>query len=197
MTIDKSDPRLAKVAYAKIIGDGIEVYVRKLEIMIGRNSKSTTLDVILGENMNISRQHAKIVWNPSSRGFELIVMGKNGAHVNGTLYTPASPPQALQSQDIVTIADKSFYFLLPRHLGTKRIAPAHSKNEAPEDMKRLKRTSDSNTGSVHATDGEAHARTPVQINHPVPEIPSQSPAHASHSPQAMVSTMQLSGIILV
>jgi hypothetical protein len=55
MPISPDDPRLAKVAYAKIEGEGIDVAVRKFEVVIGRNSKSTTLDVILGDNMNISR----------------------------------------------------------------------------------------------------------------------------------------------
>jgi len=32
--------------------------------------------------MNISRQHAKIVYSFDSRSFELIVMGKNGEHVD-------------------------------------------------------------------------------------------------------------------
>ena len=54
------------------------MYVRKFEVMMGRTSKQPT-DVALGDNMNISRQHAKIVYNFQSKAFELIVMGKNGA----------------------------------------------------------------------------------------------------------------------
>ena len=48
---------------------------------MGRASKMP-VDVSLGDNMNISRQHAKIVYSFDSRSFELIVMGKNGEHVD-------------------------------------------------------------------------------------------------------------------
>lgn len=68
--------------------------------------------------MNISRQHAKIVYNFERKCFELIVQGKNGVSVGGNLYTPASAPQELQSQDLLTVGDKSFYFLLPKQRGT-------------------------------------------------------------------------------
>ena len=46
---------------------------------MGRASK-VPVDVSLGDSMNISRQHAKIVYNFDQRAFELIVMGKNGEH---------------------------------------------------------------------------------------------------------------------
>jgi hypothetical protein len=138
MPIDPGDPRLQKVAYARIVGEGIDVYVRKFEVMMGRTSKSTALDVVLGDNMNISRQHAKLVFNFETKNYELIVMGKNGAHVNGALYTPASPPQPIRSQDLLSIADKSFHFLLPRASNapgqpTKARAPAVPKAKRPAE----------------------------------------------------------------
>lgn len=46
--------------------------------------------------------------------WELQVLGKNGVTVQGTLHTPSSPPVVLRSQDLIQIADRSFYFLLPR-----------------------------------------------------------------------------------
>ncbi|GAX81600.1 hypothetical protein CEUSTIGMA_g9028.t1 [Chlamydomonas eustigma] len=123
MPIDPDDPRIQKVAYAKLLGEGIEVFIRKLEITLGRTTKSMPLDVVLGDNMNISRQHAKINYNLETRNFELSVMGKNGVSVNGTLYTPMSPPQPLRSQDLLSVGEKSFYFLLPR----KTPPPSYSK----------------------------------------------------------------------
>ena len=67
MVIAPDDPRLGRVGFAKLLGDGLELYAKKTEIIIGRQSKSTNLDVVLGENMNVSRQHAKIAYN-SARG---------------------------------------------------------------------------------------------------------------------------------
>ncbi len=46
--------------------------------------------------------------------WELHVLGKNGVTVEGTLHTPSSPPFVLRSQDLIQIADRSLYFLLPR-----------------------------------------------------------------------------------
>lgn len=108
------DPRLQRCGFAKLVGEGVEVFVRKFEIVMGRNSKSTTLDVVLGDNMNISRQHAKIVFNFDTKNFELIVLGKNGVTVEDVLYTPESPPQPLRSQDLLVIGDKKLHFLLPK-----------------------------------------------------------------------------------
>ena len=65
MIIGPDDPRLERCGFAKLQGEGIELYAKKTEIIIGRQSKSTALDVVLGENMNVSRQHAKIAYNPS------------------------------------------------------------------------------------------------------------------------------------
>lgn len=85
--LSPDDPRLGRVAYAKLQGDGLEYFVRKYEVLLGRKSKSTELDIVLGaspknpppaaapstffmslscclgDNMNISRQHAKIAYN--------------------------------------------------------------------------------------------------------------------------------------
>ncbi len=109
-------------------------------------------DVVLGDNMNISRTHAKIIYNfdkkvsphtrlavlmPHPAGlpwlclpafrvegetiearysivcfalplqvFELTVMGKNGVTVGQTLYTPASGPCALKSQDHLVVGER-------------------------------------------------------------------------------------------
>ena len=71
MVIAPDDPRLDRCGFAKLQGEGVEVYARKTEILIGRQSKSTARDVVLGENMNVSRQHAKIAYNPS-KGMHLV-----------------------------------------------------------------------------------------------------------------------------
>ena len=59
---------------------GIDVFVRKFEIMMGRISKNAPIDVVLGDSNSISRQHAKIVYSFEHGAFELVVMSKNGAH---------------------------------------------------------------------------------------------------------------------
>lgn len=38
-SVSASDPRLQKVGFAKLLGDGVEYYIRKYEIVLGRKSK--------------------------------------------------------------------------------------------------------------------------------------------------------------
>ncbi len=48
------DPRLAKVGFAKLVGDGVELYAKKHEITMGRLSKSGQVDVVLGKDRVVS-----------------------------------------------------------------------------------------------------------------------------------------------
>ncbi|PNH10982.1 Fork head transcription factor 1 [Tetrabaena socialis] len=116
------DPRLQRCGFAKLQGQGIEYFVRKYEITMGRVSKNSPLDLVLGDTNTISRQHAAIRYNFDTKCFELVVLGKNGVQVdsgNGEthLYTPESPPTPLKSRDLLTMGEKRFYFLLPRTPG--------------------------------------------------------------------------------
>ncbi|CAL4924654.1 unnamed protein product [Urochloa decumbens] len=63
--------------------------------------------------MNISRHHARIFYDFQRRRFALDVIGKNGCLVEGVLHLPGNPPVKLDSQDLLQIGDKKFYFLLP------------------------------------------------------------------------------------
>jgi hypothetical protein len=47
-------------------------YFPRYEMILGRTSK-TPLDVSLGDNMNVSRQHARIAYNFERKQFELTV----------------------------------------------------------------------------------------------------------------------------
>lgn len=135
----------------------------------GRSGKNCTLDVVLGENTAISRQHAAIRYNFESKCFELVVMGKNGVSVESAttgalvMYTPQSPPQPLRSKDLIIVADKRFYFLLPRSLGGHR-----SKRRKIEQQGQ-------GQGQPAAPQGSAPPQAPAQAA-AVPTAP-QDPAH--------------------
>ncbi|EFJ46772.1 hypothetical protein VOLCADRAFT_92922 [Volvox carteri f. nagariensis] len=137
-SIMPNDPRLARCGFAKLQGEGIEFFIRKYEITMGRTSKNSTLDLILGDSTTISRQHATIRYNFDAKCFELAVLGKNGVTVestsNGTthLYTPESPPTPLRSRDLLIMGEKRFYFLLPRAMGGQsRKRPRTEPSPAP------------------------------------------------------------------
>ena len=105
-----------EAGFAKLQGEDFEYYMQTYSIILGRNSKKSTVDVdlsSLGGGMNISRHHARIFYDFARRRFALEVIGKNGCVVEGVLHLPGNPPVKLDSQDLLQIGDKEFYFLLP------------------------------------------------------------------------------------
>nr|KYP38431.1 Fork head transcription factor 1 [Cajanus cajan] len=105
-----------EAGFAKLQGEDFEYYMQTYSIVLGRNSKKSTVDVdlsSLGGGMNISRHHARIFYDFARRRFALEVLGKNGCLVEGVLHLPDNPPVKLDSQDLLQIGDKEFYFLLP------------------------------------------------------------------------------------
>ncbi|KAL3531088.1 hypothetical protein ACH5RR_010410 [Cinchona calisaya] len=105
-----------EAGFAKLQGEDFEYYMQTYSIVLGRNSKKSTVDVdlsSLGGGMNISRHHARIFYDFHRRRFALEVLGKNGCFVESVLHLPGSPPVKLDSQDLLQIGDKEFYFLLP------------------------------------------------------------------------------------
>ena len=49
MGLSADDPRVGRVAFAKLQGEGLEYFIRKYEVLLGRKSKSTELDIVLGK----------------------------------------------------------------------------------------------------------------------------------------------------
>ncbi|RZS18937.1 hypothetical protein BHM03_00051262 [Ensete ventricosum] len=109
-------PEEAVVGFAKLQGDDFEYYMQTYSIVLGRNSKTSDVDVDLasiGGGMSISRRHARIFYDFPRRRFALEVLGKNGCFVEGVLHAPGAPPVELDSRDLLQIGEKRFYFLLP------------------------------------------------------------------------------------
>ncbi|KAG0489403.1 hypothetical protein HPP92_008214 [Vanilla planifolia] len=105
-----------EVGFAKLQGEDFEYYMQTYSIVLGRNSKRAEVDVdlaSLGGGMSISRHHARIFYDFSRRRFALEVLGKNGCFVEGVLHVPGTAPVKLDSQDLLQIGEKKFYFLLP------------------------------------------------------------------------------------
>ncbi len=57
----------------------------------------------LGTSKIISRKHARIDFNFRTRHFELTVLGKNGATVDGVHYSSRSPPTKLSSKSAIQV----------------------------------------------------------------------------------------------
>lgn len=121
MRISANDPRVPRCGFARLVGEGgLDYILRKYECTMGRRSKAANQDVVLGDVMSISRNHAEIKWSFDTQCWELHILGKNGVTVDGTLYTPEHSPVELQSQSMLQIGDRTFYFLLPKDLSRAR-----------------------------------------------------------------------------
>ncbi|QLQ78939.1 hypothetical protein HG537_0B02860 [Torulaspora globosa] len=115
-------------AYAKISGNDWTYYVKGLEISIGRNTDTAVavpnvevkdgpqvIDIDLGPAKVVSRKHAIIKFNMQHGGWELLVLGRNGAKVNFKRMQvgPAAPPVLLTSGTILDIGGTQMMFILP------------------------------------------------------------------------------------
>lgn len=128
-----------EAGFAKLQGEDFEYYMQTYSIILGRNSKKSSVDVDLaglGGGMNISRQHARIYYDFERRRFVLEVLGKNGCYVEGVLYLPGTPSIKLDSQNLLQIGDKKFYFLLPARKLTSRSATSASPASGAVSRKR-------------------------------------------------------------
>ncbi|KAJ7189643.1 hypothetical protein O6H91_01G019200 [Diphasiastrum complanatum] len=158
-----------EAGFAKLQGEDFEYYMQTYSIVLGRNSNTSTIYVdldlaSLGGGKNISRQHARIFYDFDRKRFALEVLGKNGCYVEGVLYLPGTLPIKLDSQDLLQIGDKKFYFLLPtkniskpgpapvatvtkmRGSGSSRAVSASAKNGIVEELRVRKETKRSRTG---------------------------------------------------
>lgn len=122
-------------AYAKISGRDWTYYVKELEVSIGRNTDNAanlnaplpppssssngkndiTINIDLGPAKVVSRKHAVIKFNMQHGGWELLVLGRNGAKVNFKRVQagPSAPPVLLASGAVLDIGGTQMMFILP------------------------------------------------------------------------------------
>ncbi|CDK26149.1 unnamed protein product [Kuraishia capsulata CBS 1993] len=110
-------------AYAKIAGKDWTYYVKSLSIAVGRNAESSSsesteekVDIDLGPSKVVSRRHAVINYNLTSRRWELKVLGRNGLKVDTAkvnMSTGSLDVIALRSGNIIDIGGTQMMFILP------------------------------------------------------------------------------------
>lgn len=106
-------------AFAKLQGEHFVYYMRTYSIILGRSTETYGVDFDICElggegDQYVSRHHACIFYNFEKRHFALELLGRNGCKIQNVSYAPGSDPVELRSQDLIEIAGKQFYFLLPR-----------------------------------------------------------------------------------
>lgn len=102
-------------AYAKIAGYDWTFYVKSLNIQIGRNTENgSNIDIDLGPAKVVSRLHAQIIYNLDLRCWQLKVLGRNGAKIDGNK-VPVGPNHAtaLHSGAILDVGGTQMMFILP------------------------------------------------------------------------------------
>lgn len=112
-------------AYAKIAGCDWTYYVKTLLLTIGRNTDvapqapghpppQQTVDIDLGLAKVVSRQHAVITYNIDLRCWELKVLGRNGARMDGVkMAVGAQHAAPLHLGAILDIGGTQMMFILP------------------------------------------------------------------------------------
>ncbi|KAK6455780.1 transcription factor [Scheffersomyces xylosifermentans] len=106
-------------AYAKIAGKDWTFYVKTLAISIGRNTDNqgppqSSIDIDLGPAKVVSRKHATITYNLDSRCWELTVLGRNGARIDGQkVQVGENHAHSLHSGAILDVGGTQMMFILP------------------------------------------------------------------------------------
>lgn len=107
-----------------------DYYMLRHSILLGRSDPAHVLDepltpaqdgidIGLGDSNKLSRTHARIQHDPSTRSFLLHCLGKNGLTVTApksgdtVIMTPDTAPVALQNRTLIQMGDSIFCFLLP------------------------------------------------------------------------------------
>ncbi|OAX39161.1 hypothetical protein K503DRAFT_856219 [Rhizopogon vinicolor AM-OR11-026] len=171
-SLSSPDDSPAKIsAYYSLVFPNITFYLQTLTVTIGRRcipnaSTSSTdnspVDVDLGPLKSVSRLHAKIEYEEDEERFVLVVVGRNGAWVDG-VWSGSGSRVPLGERSQIQIASRTFHFVLPPP-------------PAPEDS-----PSPSSNSSMH------RARSPsVDITSisPPSSLPPNSPSPISAPPVA-------------
>ncbi|KAF7355084.1 hypothetical protein MSAN_01423900 [Mycena sanguinolenta] len=111
-------------AYYSLVFPTVTFYVRTLSVTIGRrcipNPNLATssapdnlqVDVDLGALKSVSRLHAKIEYDQEEDRFMLLVVGRNGAWVDG-VWSASGTRAPLGERSQIQIASRTFHFVLP------------------------------------------------------------------------------------
>ncbi|THH12913.1 hypothetical protein EW146_g7244 [Bondarzewia mesenterica] len=108
-------------AYYSLVFPNFTYYLQTLTVTIGRrcipistasSSEQPQVDVDLGPLKSVSRLHAKIEYEEEEERFMLVVLGRNGAWVDGT-WSGKGSKVPLSERSQIQIASRTFHFVLP------------------------------------------------------------------------------------
>ena len=104
------------ISYAKLEGPNFKKFIHKLTIYLGREPDSDRYDnsedqcIFIGDSQKISRRHAKISWNFENGNWEIQILSKNKAIINGVTLRNIDNAQVLPHKSAIKIDRYKFYF---------------------------------------------------------------------------------------
>ncbi|EKM59469.1 uncharacterized protein PHACADRAFT_114271 [Phanerochaete carnosa HHB-10118-sp] len=131
-------------AYYSLVFPNFTYYLQTLNVTIGRrcipaNTASTSdspqVDVDLGPLKSVSRLHAKIEYDEDEERFVLIVVGRNGAWVDG-VWSGSGSRVPLGDRSQIQIASRTFHFVLPPPPAPPEDSPSPSSHSSVEHRPR-------------------------------------------------------------
>ncbi|KAH7931287.1 hypothetical protein BV22DRAFT_1077184 [Leucogyrophana mollusca] len=165
------DDAPAKIsAYYSLVFPNITFYLQTLTVTIGRrcipaaassSGENSPVDVDLGPLKSVSRLHAKIEYEEDEERFVLVVVGRNGAWVDG-VWSGSGSRVPLSERSQIQIASRTFHFVLPPP-------------PAPEDSP----SPSSNSSAAHRPRSPSVDITSIS---PPSSLPSHSPPPVSAPP---------------
>lgn len=156
------EPRPDKIsAYYSLIFPNFTYYLQTLNVTVGRrcipsnaasSSDSPQVDVDLGPLKSVSRLHARIEYDEEEERFVLVVVGRNGAWVDGVWsgsgsrvalsdrYAQASTSYLVYLTALhrsqIQIASRTFHFVLPPPLAPPEDSPSPSSHSSAGNRRR-------------------------------------------------------------
>jgi len=188
-------------AYAKIAAQDWTFYVTNLEVNIGRHSDPENgedqVHIDLGPSKMVSRQHARIYFEPKNEKWFITVKGRNGARVDSTLLRHGES-HCLRSGEVIEIGMVEMMFVLPSEISPLTVHPSYleraglkpseSSQQAAQQSRPIPRASRGQQPIAPAPPDYKRPGTPPSSKGHMPSLTQQSPHMPNPGTMFMTAT---------
>jgi len=104
-------------SFAKLEGPEFKQFIYKTLVFLGRDCNNIEFEdskeqqiIFIGDSQKISRRHAMIYWNEVIGEWEIQILSKNKAVINGQIIRKGDAPIILKPRSAIKIDKYKFYF---------------------------------------------------------------------------------------